>query len=131
MLVRVLIPLGCGVLLTGALAACLYLLLTLKRQLRKLDARWAQQHTALEETVRALQADLDQTRQSLRETEERAGMLVPPAPLRSGLNLSKRTQALRMLARGESPAHITAALSLPESEVQLLVKVQRLVAGPG
>ena len=56
-------------------------------------------------------------------------MLVPPAPLRSGLNLSKRTQALRMAARGETPEHIAAALSLPDSEVQLLLKVQRMVAG--
>jgi hypothetical protein len=36
-----------------------------------------------------------------------------------------------MATRGESPERIAAALSLPEGEVQLLLKVQRMVAGQG
>jgi hypothetical protein len=36
-----------------------------------------------------------------------------------------------MAARGETPEHIAAALSLPEGEVQLLMKVRRMVAGQG
>jgi hypothetical protein len=128
---RVLLPLSYYLLLAGGLGACLYLFLTLKREVRKLEARWKRRHQELEETIRALQADLDVVKDRLREAEERAGMLVPPAPLRSGLNLSKRTQALRMAARGETPEHIAAALSLPEGEVQLLMKVRRMVAGQG
>lgn len=128
---RVLLPLSYYLLLAAGLGACLYLFLTLKREVRKLEARWKRRHQELEETIRALQADLDVVKDRLREAEERAGMLVPPAPLRSGLNLSKRTQALRMAARGETPEHIAAALSLPEGEVQLLMKVRRMVAGQG
>lgn len=131
MLERVLLPLSYYLLLAGGLGACLYLFLTLKREVRKLEARWKRRHQELEETIRTLQAELDVVKDRLREAEERAGMLVPPAPLRSGLNLSKRTQALRMAARGETPEHIAAALSLPEGEVQLLMKVRRMVAGQG
>jgi len=129
MLERLWLPLSYYLLLAGGLGACLYLFIALKREVRKLERRWSQRREALEETIRATRADLDEIKRRLREAEERAGMLVPPAPLRSGLNLSKRTQALRMAARGETPEHIAAALSLPDSEVQLLLKVQRMVAG--
>jgi len=131
MLERLWLPLSYYLLLAGALSACLYLFLILKREIRKLEARWSQRHHKLEETIQALRTDLEEMRNRLQEAEERAGLLVPPAPLRSGLNLSKRSQALRMAARGESPEHIAAALSLPDSEVQLLLKVQRLAAGQG
>ena len=47
--------------------------------------------------------------------------------LKPGLNLSKRSQALRMHRRGEAPAQIAAALNIPSQEVELLIKVQRIV----
>jgi len=131
MLERLWLPLSYYLLLAGGLSACLYLFLVLKREVRKLETRWSQRYQRLEGTIRSMRTELDEVKNRLREAEERAGMLVPPAPLRSGLNLSKRTQALRMAARGESPEHIAAALSLPDSEVQLLLKVQRMVAGQG
>jgi DNA-binding NarL/FixJ family response regulator len=125
---RVLLPLSYYALLVSGIALCLYLFLVVKVEVRKLEARWKRRHQGLEETVHQMQAELAEIRDRLREAEERAGVLVPPAPPRSGLNLSKRTQALRMFARGESPEHIAAALSLPEGEVELLVKVQRMLA---
>jgi len=123
----VLLPLSYYLLLVAGLAGCVYLFLTFKEELRKREIRWTRRNQGLEETIRAMQADVDGLRGRLREAEERAGMLVPPAPPRSGLNLSKRTQALRMFARGETPEHIAAALSLPEGEVELLLKVQRML----
>jgi hypothetical protein len=54
---------------------------------------------------------------------------VPPpsgAP-RSSFNLSKRSQALRMHRRGEAPEQIAASLDLPRQEVELLLKVHRIV----
>jgi hypothetical protein len=44
------------------------------------------------------------------------------------LNLSKRTQAIRLSRRGESADKIAAALNLPSREVQLLLKAQQLAA---
>ena len=56
----------------------------------------------------------------------------PPAALGSGqpaLNLNKRSQALRMHRRGETVDQIATALSLPPQEIELLVKVHRIVLG--
>ena len=61
------------------------------------------------------------------EAEKQTGLLVPPPATRSGFNLSKRSQAIRMSRRGETPSQIAAALELPQGEVDLLLKVHRLV----
>ena len=50
-----------------------------------------------------------------------------PASLRAGLNLCKRSQALRMYRQGDSPERIAATLEVPHQEVDLLIKVHRIV----
>jgi phage-related baseplate assembly protein len=114
-------------LLAAGLGLCLYLFVTLKREIWKLEARWRRQQSALEDAIQQMRADVEDLKTRLQEAEERAGLLVAPTPPRSGLNLSKRTQALRMFHRGESPEQIAAALSIPENEVQLLLKVNRIL----
>ena len=51
----------------------------------------------------------------------------PPGLPKPGLNLSKRSHALRMHRRGEGAEQIAAALDLPRQEVELLLKVHRIV----
>jgi len=51
-----------------------------------------------------------------------------PMAARSGLNMSKRVQAMRMLRRNENVSHIAAALGVTRREVELLIRVQRLSA---
>lgn len=51
-----------------------------------------------------------------------------PALARSGLNLNRRVQAVRLLRRGEDIGHVCAALGVPRREIELLVRVQRLAA---
>jgi hypothetical protein len=46
---------------------------------------------------------------------------------KAGFNLSKRSQALRMHRRGEPPEQIATTLDLPRQEVELLLKVHRIV----
>jgi len=46
-----------------------------------------------------------------------------------GLNLTKRTQALRMHRKGDPPDQIAKALEVPLQEVDLLIKVHRIVIG--
>ncbi len=50
-----------------------------------------------------------------------AGALSTP---QSGMNLSKRVQAMRMLRRNEDVSHVAAALGMTRSEVELLIRVQ-------
>ena len=54
-------------------------------------------------------------------------MTAIPAMPRPGLNLNKRSQALRLHRRGDAPEQIATALELPLQEVQLLLKVQQVV----
>ena len=49
------------------------------------------------------------------------------APFKPGLNLNKRSQALRMHRRGDRAEDIALALDVPLQEVELLVKVHRIV----
>jgi len=123
-------PLGLAgyyLLLAAGLGLCLYLFVKLKREIWRLEVRWRRQQSTLEDTIQQMRAYIEDLKTRLQEAEERAGLLVAPTPPRSGLNLSKRTQALRMFHRGESPEQIAAALSIPENEVQLLLKVNRIL----
>jgi len=49
------------------------------------------------------------------------------APARLGINLSRRSQALRLHRRGESAGQIAAELGIPVQEVKLLLKVHEIV----
>lgn len=60
---------------------------------------------------------------------------LPAATIRPGMNLSRRSQALRLARRGESPEQIASILGLAAGEVRLLLKIhailmQQALAGP-
>jgi hypothetical protein len=48
--------------------------------------------------------------------------------IRSGMNLSKRTQALRQYRLGQPPEEIARTLDMPKTEVNLLLKVHRIIS---
>jgi hypothetical protein len=50
-----------------------------------------------------------------------------PATPKACMNLTRRSQALRLRRKGETPAKIAEALSMPLQEVELLVKVHEIV----
>ena len=54
-------------------------------------------------------------------------MTAAPAFFRSGLNLSTRSQALRMFRKGEPKERIAMVLEVPLQEVDLLLKVHGIV----
>jgi hypothetical protein len=51
----------------------------------------------------------------------------PTVPERSGINLSRRSQALRLHRRGEPADQIATTLGIPVQEVQLLIRVHEIV----
>jgi hypothetical protein len=61
---------------------------------------------------------------ALESMRKEASVQAIPKP---GLNLSKRSQALRMRRRGESTAQIAASLDVPRQEIDLLLKVHEIV----
>jgi hypothetical protein len=96
-------------LLVSGISGSIALFLSLKQELR-MQARKHQQR------IEEMSARIAET-----------PAYVPP-PARSGLNASTRVQALRMLRRNESPSHISAALGMQRGEVELLIRVQQMVA---
>ena len=85
-----------------------------------------ERHEALLESLRAGQSLLEA---ELREIRDQPAVTMVSGPLKPGLNLSTRSQALRMHRRGEPPSRIAAALDIPLQEVDLLLKVHRIVIG--
>jgi hypothetical protein len=61
------------------------------------------------------------------ELQKAPAAALDPAVPRPGLNLNKRSQAIRMHRRGEGAEKIAAELQLPRQEVDLLLKVHRIV----
>lgn len=106
--------------------ACLALFLSLKQKLRTVLHTASDLRSHLEEAQSTWQNQAAALESRLRSEEERASMLTPPAPPRSGFNLSKRTQVIRLSRRGEPVALIASTLQLPRAEVELLLKVEKL-----
>jgi DNA-binding NarL/FixJ family response regulator len=120
MIMRLAIPYAALVIGMGL---CLFLFLSLKGDLRAAEERSRKRMAALEADLQAKAAVLDER---WRELSQISNLLVAPTPLRSGLNLTKRSQALQMFRRGESTKEIAATLALPLNEVDLLVRVHRI-----
>jgi len=110
-------PAGPYAALAVGLSLCLFLFFTLKRDLRSAEARSRNKLSTLESGLE----------ERLEELSRISGLLVAPEPPRSGLNLTKRSQALQMHRRGAATEEIAATLSLPRNEIELLVKVQQIV----
>jgi hypothetical protein len=108
---------ACALVASGSVVG-FCVLLALKREIRRLRT----QVTSLD-----LKSQMEEMNLRLRDAEERAGLLVAPAPVRSGLNLNKRSQVIRMSRRGERADAIAASLSLPRRQVDLLLKVHGMV----
>ncbi|HTS26733.1 MAG TPA: hypothetical protein VMH81_12735 [Bryobacteraceae bacterium] len=84
------------------------------------QAQWRSLMESLQEAQSSLSAELREVRQQSPGTGA-------PADIKPGFNLTTRSQALRMHRLGDPPERIAAALNLPRQEVDLLLKVHRLV----
>jgi hypothetical protein len=81
----------------------------------------------LETTQRVTEASMQALATELHDLGQQPGLMANPVNPRSGFNLGKRTQALRKYRLGESPQQIAISLELPLQEVELLLKVHRIV----
>jgi hypothetical protein len=123
MLGSYLIPLAPFLLIAINSVLCLFFFLCLGHEMRIMKLRWKRRLTAQESATVDLKAQVAELSARVLDTEERTGVLVAPIPPRSGLNLNKRSQVIRMSRRGEQAEKIAASLNLPRREVELLLKV--------
>jgi hypothetical protein len=123
------VPLGllCGISLASA--ALSFLALAQARGLAGAADRRARAQTGrLGVTVEAVGRALESLSVEVRSLRQDSPAGAPDArAFKPGLNLSKRSQALRMHRRGEPPEQIAAALAVSRQEVELLLKIHRIV----
>jgi hypothetical protein len=127
MLHNYLLTLGPYALLCGGFVVGLCIFLALKNEIRRLRSGLDGRDSTEAMSALDLKLQLDQVSERLRDAEERAGTLVAAPAAKSGLNISKRSQAMRMSRRGAQAGNIAASLSLPRREVELLLKIQSMV----
>jgi len=108
----------------------LILFMEMKRMQQEFQLRWNQRQQNMNSELGKLRSTVQELRTKVEEAERRAETMVAPNPPTSGLNLSRRTQAIRLLSRGEAPEQIALRLQLPKQEVELLQKVHRIVTVP-
>ncbi|MGI0130495.1 MAG: hypothetical protein ACREEC_10160, partial [Thermoplasmata archaeon] len=106
-------PVTLYALLALGMGASAYLFLTLKKELRALETRFWRRQNELEKMVQDLDGRLQRARVELKEAGEQTALAAAPAGPLEGMNFTKRSQALRLLRRGQGPEHVAAALHLP------------------
>src|ERR1700687_1787542 len=87
------------------MVSCLFLFASVQYDLRLRETRSKKKLAAMEADWNAKLEVLGERWKELSKISE---LLVAPSPPRSELNLSKRSQALQMLRRGETPEEIAA-----------------------
>jgi hypothetical protein len=114
-------------LLSAVLGVCLYLFLATKRE-QALDTRLLRAELAqLRSSFDVLRIQVGHLERRLCTTEERVEEPAPSAVPLPGMNLTRRSQVLRMARRGDTPDAIAAELGIPVNEVELLLKVERIL----
>ena len=106
-------------------AACTYLFLSLKRELRVIETRSLRRGENLRAQFRELKDELETVRAAMEVMEQKSD---PSATVARTLGATVRMQAVRMIKHGEGPEQIATALNLPRTEVDLLIKVQKLMS---
>ena len=125
-------------LLSTGMGLCVYLFVSLKRDIFHLDRRGkkaeailsgvlSDQKDAVEYSFKEQGQEIGELRHELKEVAERVSMLTPSAPPSNGINLGKRTQVLQLARRGNRPDQIASCLQVPQNEVDLVLKVHRTI----
>jgi hypothetical protein len=89
------------------------------------DARMAREER--EAALAAMRQMMDDLSAQVHEIRLQPPAAATPGIQRAALNLSKRSQALRLHRRGEAPQKIAYTLEIPRQELDLLLKVHRIV----
>jgi hypothetical protein len=112
-------------LLAVTLAVCLYLFVSLKRDLHGIESRNMRKSDHVRERLTEIGEELETIRREIELIEQAAS---PGTAAARALGSSARVQAIRMIRHGEGSEHISAALNLPRNEVELLMKIQKLMS---
>jgi hypothetical protein len=106
-------------------------LCTVSQRVRELRGRAGEHEAVLQLQTARLSAEIAQLKTKLEEIAEPGQSLLPNAAASAnGVNSTLRSKVLKMHRLGLSPERIAGSLRLPQGEVDLLVKVHRIVMRP-
>ena len=122
------IPLSllCGLILGGT-GICVFTLYRAYCLLAETKRITAVPNPANDTEFNSLRASVEALAAQLHDLQNHPPVALTASVPRPGLNLNKRSHALRLFRRGESAEQIASALDLPRQEVDLLLKVHRIV----
>jgi DNA-binding NarL/FixJ family response regulator len=111
----------------AALATSLFAVWRTRAMVHAAENRMKAAGRSVEATLRNWREILDSLSAQVRDLPQQGLPAATSSPPKSGLNMNKRSQVLRMHRRGDAPEQIAVALEVPLQEVDLLLKVQRIV----
>ena len=114
------------------LIVVLAVLCTVSQRVRQLHGRSGKYEANLQAEAARLSAEIADLKTKLETLEEPGQSLLPAgqATAANGVNSTLRSKVLKMHRLGQSPERIAGSLRLPRGEVDLLVKVHRIVMRP-
>ena len=114
----------CAILAAGC-AVALHLTISTRIALRRSEERHLAESQCLRDAIAALESKLQDACAEMKQN------MLPPAAYTpfTGLNVQKRSEALRMYRHGSDNHTVAAALGMPLAEVALLKKVHHLLTG--
>ena len=119
------------------LAVVLGVLLGLNQRVRQIRQRAIQNDKTLETETARVRAEMAEVQkrvleleQELRQTERAPEPAHQPALPANGVNHTLRSKVLKMHRLGQSPDRIAGSLRVSQGEVDLLVKVHKIVMRP-
>jgi hypothetical protein len=115
----------CGLAVTAALALLLSPVLVWFRY-QALERHLLRRQEEAEKVAESLRQAVGQLAKDVDDLAQHSAPVAPAEP-RRGLNLSKRSHALRMHRRGESVEQIAATLGVTRQEIDLLLKVHQIL----
>jgi hypothetical protein len=118
----------CGLVL-GAVATSFFALFRSKAMIQSANDRVRDAQTQFDAGIHAVRQTVDGLAAQVQDVQQQPRVTIAAGLPKPGLNLSKRSQALRMHRRGDPTDQIASALEIPLQEVELLIKVHRIVIG--
>jgi len=120
----------CGALGLGMLGS-LTLWISTKMDVRAVKKAFEAYREATDAKIEELRAGMDAAAETMKAAPAPVAAAVAAGPLSvQGLDLTNRTKALRMARRGEPVASISASLGVAQEEIELLLKLERLLEIP-
>lgn len=116
---------ACTLFVTGV---SVLLFLHLKKLQEESQSRSNKRQQTIHSELGKLRGEVEDLRNRLEDAERNAASIPAPRNPLAGLNQAHRTQALRLMRKGESADKIAATLGVPRGEIDLLIKVQQMLA---